>query len=73
MNVAAFIPLVGCIWNFLLACFVFAWAPRATQNRVYFCLGVCISIWNLGQFFNVLAPAGTGDFAPSGSASSGSA
>jgi len=52
MRVAALIPLLGCVWNFALAFFVLTRAPRAVQNRVYFFLGLFISIWNLGQFFN---------------------
>lgn len=55
MRVAALIPLVGSIWNLLLAFFVLSRAPRATQNRVYFGLGLCIAIWNLGQFFGFTA------------------
>ena len=51
MRVAALIPLIGCVFNLFLAVFVFSRAPRATQNRVYFFLGVFISVWNLGQFF----------------------
>ena len=56
MMVAAIIPLLGCVFNLFLAIFVLSRAPRATQNRVYFFLGVCISIWNLGQFFNFTTP-----------------
>lgn len=51
MRIAALIPLVGCICNVLLAFFVLSRAPRAIQNRVYFFLGLFISVWNLGQFF----------------------
>ena len=51
MRIAALIPLVGCICNVLLAFFVLFCAPRAMQNRVYFFLGLFISVWNLGQFF----------------------
>ena len=56
MRVAALIPLVGCVWNLMLAFFVLSRAPRATQNRVYFFLGLFISIWNLGQFFIFTVP-----------------
>ena len=52
MRIGALIPLLGCIWNLMLAVFVLSRAPRATQNRVYFFLGLFISVWNLGQFFN---------------------
>lgn len=52
MRVAALIPLVGCICNVLLAIFVLLRAPRAVRNRVFFLLGLFISVWNLGQFFN---------------------
>ena len=51
MRIATLIPLVGCICNVLLAFFVLSRAPRAMQNRVYFFLGLFISVWNLGQFF----------------------
>ncbi len=51
MRIATLIPLVGCICNVLLAFFVLSRAPRAIQNRVYFLLGLFISVWNLGQFF----------------------
>ncbi len=51
MRVAALIPLVGCICNVLLACFVLFRAPRAPQNRVFFFLGMFIAVWNLGQFY----------------------
>src|SRR3954471_16295033 len=51
MRVAALIPLVGCIWNVLLASFVLLRAPRATRNRVFFMLGLFISVWNIGQFY----------------------
>lgn len=51
MRVAALIPLFGCVFNLFLAIFVLSRAPKATQNRVYFFLGLFISIWNLGQFF----------------------
>ena len=44
MRVAALIPLVGCVWNLLLAFFVLSRAPRASQNRVYFFIGLFISI-----------------------------
>lgn len=56
-HIAALIPLVGCIWNLLLAFFVYSRAPRAMQNRVYLFLGIAISMWNLGQFFNFITPA----------------
>lgn len=57
MRVAALIPLLGCIWNLALAFFVLTRASRAVQNRVYFFLGLFISVWNLGQFFNFTTPA----------------
>ncbi len=56
MRVAALIPLVGCVWNLLLAFFVLSRAPRASQNRVYFFIGLFISIWNFGQFYNFTTP-----------------
>ena len=56
MRVAALIPLLGCIWNLALAFFVLTRASKAVQNRVYFFLGLFISVWNLGQFFNFTTP-----------------
>ena len=63
MRIAALIPLLGCIWNLMLAFFVLSRAPRATQNRVYFFLGAFISVWNLGQFFNFTTPPSEPDVA----------
>ncbi len=57
MRIAAIIPLLGCVFNLFLAVFVLSRAPRATQNRVYFFLGLAISVWNLGQYFNFTTPA----------------
>ncbi len=50
MRLAQFIPLVGCVWNLLLAVFVLARGIRARPNRVYFCLGLAIAVWNFGQY-----------------------
>lgn len=52
MKFAPFIPLLGLICNFSLAVFVFRSNPKATVNRLYFALGLAISGWNLGQYFN---------------------
>ncbi len=51
MKFAAFIPLVGCILNFLLALFVFNCGRRSAANRVFLFWGFSIAVWNLGQFF----------------------
>lgn len=50
MNLAQLIPLVGCVWNLLLALFVLARGIQARPNRVYFCLGLAIAVWNFGQY-----------------------
>ena len=50
MKAGTLIPLVGFIFNLLLAVFVFSRSPRATANRVYLFLGIGIALWNLGQF-----------------------
>jgi signal transduction histidine kinase len=51
MRTGALVPLFGFVCNLVLAFFVLSRAPKATQNRVYFFLGLFISVWNLGQFF----------------------
>ncbi len=50
MRLAALIPLVGCLWNALLACFVLWNGLRKPAHRVFFFLGIAIAVWNLGQF-----------------------
>jgi signal transduction histidine kinase len=55
MRFAVLIPLLGAIFNLLLAVFVLTRGPKSTANRVYFLLGFNISIWNLGQFFLLTA------------------
>jgi signal transduction histidine kinase len=56
VRIAALIPLIGCGLNLFLALFVLWHGPKQVQNRVYFFLGICISIWNLGQYFNFTTP-----------------
>jgi signal transduction histidine kinase len=51
MKFAAFIPLVGCICNFLLALLVLRSGYRNPACRVYFFWGMSIAVWNLGQYF----------------------
>jgi hypothetical protein len=51
MKFAAIIPLVGCVWNLFLACFVLWHGFRNAAHRVYFFLGLSIAVWNLGGYF----------------------
>jgi signal transduction histidine kinase len=50
MKFAELIPLTGSLLNFSLAVFVLLQNPKATIARVYFLLGLCLSIWNFGTF-----------------------
>lgn len=56
MRFAAFIPLVGCVFNFLLAVFVLRSGFRNPTCRVYFFWGLSIATWNLGQYFLFVVP-----------------
>ena len=56
MKFAAYIWLVGCIWNFLLALFVLWNGVRSIAHRVYFFLGTSIAVWNLGGYFLFTTP-----------------
>lgn len=50
MKFAEFGPLIGSIVNLLLAIFVLSRNTKSSVNRVYFLVGVCISVWNFGSF-----------------------
>jgi signal transduction histidine kinase len=63
MKFAAYIWLVGCVWNFLLALFVLWNGVRSTAHRVYFFLGTAIAVWNLGGYFLFTIPANDPDMA----------
>lgn len=51
MSFAVYIPLVGCVSNMLLALAVLRSGVRIFAHRVYLVLCLCISIWNVAQYF----------------------
>ncbi len=50
MNFFGYVPLLGGIFNLILSLFVFGSDRRSRLNQVFFCWGLCISIWNFGTF-----------------------
>lgn len=50
MNFHELIPLIGAIFNALLAVFVLSRGVRSAAHRAYFVVGATIAIWNFGSF-----------------------
>ena len=50
MKFFAYVPLLGGIFNLILSLFVYGSERRSRLNQVFFCWGLCISIWNFGTY-----------------------